>query len=218
MTDYNILCLHGFSSSSAIFESKNHIQKILQKSIKDANFYYLNGTHTIKGEEETFCWFYYDKDNILNIDWDLINNINYNEIDKSMKGQPLGGLIGIQESTEYLLKYIKEKNINCIIGFSQGGAMLYHLLNEKLIDQNIPCIFIGAFKPYHQNPNADKIQNKSLHMMGENDTVIKPELSHNLYDRFNDENKNIIVHNGKHVVSNNGESKRRIKEFFGIKK
>jgi predicted esterase len=195
----NILCLHGFNSNSERLELKNHIHTKNSPN----TYHYLNGPHQLPSDGQNYCWYYYDNENPLNINWE--------NIQLSQESQ----LIGLSESTQKIIDFIANNKIDAIIGFSQGGSMLFHLLEQKLISIK-KAIFVGTFIPYNLHSSYQYLETPSLHIIGKNDEVILPSWSQQLADRF--KTRVILEHNGKHVFPNNGHAKSVYRDFFSFQK
>ena len=188
----NFLCLHG------LFQNKDIIKKYFTPLLKSINStgVYIDAPYNVIP--------HYEKLKKLRV-------IYKNDFDdyKSWTKYP----ITMNSNDCYTLKYIAEylhdnKDINGIIGFSQG-AMIASLLNTNFfyeqynIKNNInKIILISGFmydNEYIYNIyNSGVININSIHIIGKNDPIIKPEKSIHLYNMY--PQGNIIYHNGGHNV------------------
>lgn len=105
--------------------------------------------------------------------------------------------IGIEESIE---KVKRELPCDGIIGFSQGGAftsLLAGMFEFKF------CIIIGGFPALDPKYTHlyERVSGKVLHVLGEEDSIVNPELSEKLFELCGKEKK-LVRHPGKHVIPN----------------
>ncbi|CAO3628557.1 unnamed protein product [Mucor hiemalis] len=141
-----------------------------------------------------------------------------------------GYYMGFKESIEYLKDFmIKEGPFDGVFGFSQG-ACLAAVMTVCLEDRTLaPTLFgpeyehpnfkfamlAAGFKPTKQiatqNIWTHKISTPTLHMIGEEDKLITPELQQELVDQCID--PVVILHAGGHVVPSNAPSRNATVAF-----
>lgn len=196
--DLNIICLHGFTQNSVIFQKK------LSKLIKNngpIKLYFLDGSVLLPGENEPRAYWIYDQNNPLNVEYDFY--------DANTK------IYSLEKSFELFLELAKKiGKVDGIIGFSQGGAFADYICNMFAAGK-IPydirfAIFIAA-RPFQNRTSKIKII-KTLHMYGTNDTVVPNQQSIELSQMC--ENTSSLVHNGQHIVPSNSDAKTAIKNFL----
>ena len=194
-TKIKCLCFHGFNQNAEIFhhrlasvrsQYKNRVEFIIHDA---PNRLPLPKTKTEL--PQTCAWYYYSKDDPLNIDWGAV----FNKIENKDE------LFGLETSINYVKEILANNKIDYFLGFSQGSAFLSLLCKLNIInkDNAKKLIFVSGFYPLKMDEiNTDKINIPSMHIIGENDEVIVPSSSRTLATMFSD--PIITVHKGKHVV------------------
>jgi len=195
----NIICLHGYGSSASIL--KKIMAKHVEKLELSYNLIFLDGPHKV-GENN--CWWYYDEK--LGDENDKI--INWRTITKEKS-------IGLEESIEYVKKYIENEKTYAVIGFSQGAAFANILAHRFYINKIVLC---SGFLIDNNLENSDnsKIGTISLHIFGEEDTIIPEELSRELLDIYTD--SQILSHEKGHIFPTNAVTRNKLLSFLDIKK
>lgn len=213
----NIVCFHGFAQNSDTM--KKRLSKLFRVK-KNYNLVYMDGAVKLPGEN-SFAYWVHSREDPLNIDWN----------DHSKDGTIL---YGIDDS---LKKFIELGNslgqIDGIIGFSQGGCFADYicklhanghvpLLSEgekvDLLPFNINfAIFISSRNFDRCGYNLAKPTIRSLHIYGDGDTIIPPNLSKDLSETYPANEKQIIIHRGAHIIPSTSETKAAIKKFLDKK-
>ncbi|KAI8378743.1 serine hydrolase FSH [Choanephora cucurbitarum] len=219
-----ILCLHGMVQNATVFRKKTAV--IRKKLDKMADMVYVTAPHLVTDprytseahraaaadenapeEEKPFGWWQPRKDPL-----------------------PEDGYFeGFRESIEYIKEIlIKEGPFDGIFGFSQGACLAAVLLVMLENRETMPL-----FGPEFKHPNfkfgivaagfissqqkatehiwTHKIKAPVLHMIGEEDTLITPELQQTLVDQCLE--PTIIKHTGGHVVPSNAASRNETVAF-----
>ncbi len=189
MSKPQILCLHGYGSTSSIL--KQIMSKHVEKLHPHYELIFLEGPHKINNGN---CWFYYDSKFGDNLDWKVVTKEE---------------ILGLEQS----LNYIKDKvqnltNFYGIIGFSQGAAFANIIAHQIEVPRLILCS--GFQVQYPQS--WTEISTNSLHIYGEEDKLITSDLSEQLSEIYT--NKQILTHEKGHIFPNNGAARNRILQFL----
>ncbi|KAK1937638.1 hypothetical protein X943_003526 [Babesia divergens] len=130
-------------------------------------------------------------------------------------------VIGLDESLKVIYDACKEHQADGIMGFSLGGLMTTIATQKALHDESVGwkpkfCVLFSA--PVVGNENvrklldqAGKIDIPSLHMISENDTIVKPERSYQLLKYFTE--PRVKYHKAGHAVPHT-EAKEVYQKFF----
>ncbi|KAI8373181.1 serine hydrolase FSH [Radiomyces spectabilis] len=221
-----ILCLHGMVQNATVFRKKTAV--IRKKLDAIAELVYVTAPHLIVDprytseamreaaadanapeESKPFGWWQPTSDNVLT---------------------PDGYYQGFKESLQHVKNIlIKDGPFDAIFGFSQGAclaAIVTELLENKAVMPELMspdfahppfrfAIICAGFKPLTQEATqkvfSEKIKTPSLHMLGEQDTLITPERAILLAEAF--ENPAILKHAGGHVVPSNAPSRNELVAF-----
>jgi predicted esterase len=203
-----ILCLHGYAQNLKVFHKRTAVLKKALKNI--AELYYVQGPFVCSmnpANHESF-----DIDENTPEDEKPFGWWNFSKEEKC---------IGLEESLELLIKYMKEEGpFDGILGFSQGSSMAailcahLELENEKH-NPDIPKVpsfvmFFSGFRPddsdYDKYFNTErKLKIKSLHVYGKEDHWLDPERSKKLISYF--ENPTILAHSGGHFIPMEAEKR-----------
>jgi predicted esterase len=184
----NILCLHGFRTSKDHFEKS--INKKIVSKLKNHKFYFINSLFSHK--EEGYQWWNTTKEGLYNLE-------KYDTID---------------ESIEYIIKFIKENKIDILWGFSQGGCIaniIAHkypkLLKKVIISSGFPTTDLNLI-----NTVNHKIELDCLITYGEKDDLVIPSLTKKLVDDY----KKVVLYEHKwgHVIPNDNKFMEVLLEFL----
>lgn len=162
--------LHGYGQTAEKFKSASaNVRKVLGSQFE---YVYLDAPHPVidlKGEAG-YGWWTLDEEGIL-------GTKSYNvDVEKMKIYNPVG-----------------------VVGFSQGGVCAYILSLSMKLDF---CICIGAYAPLDPQWlgfEGCATNTKYLVVYGEKDTIVKPELSVDLYTKIKG-TKKIVSHPKTHVV------------------
>lgn len=207
MGKINIICLHGFTSNG------DQIKKCIKKSLninRDVELYGVDGFVELPSDQHSKynclskdqrAYWIYDKNSPLSVPtWGVDSLIK----EKFYFDESLNKLINIANKIE---------RIDGIIGFSQGGMFLEKLcqmqINKTLNFDFKFAVFISTCSFDDENL---KINIPSLHIYGENDSVVNPNRSIELINKFND--AIIYKHNGHHILPTNKTLKNILSEFI----
>jgi predicted esterase len=189
MSKPQILCLHGYGSTSSIL--KQIMSKHIEKLEPHYELLFIEGIHKARDGK---CWFYYDPKFGNNLDWKIVT-----------KEQ----ILGLEESINYINDIIKNlTNFHAIIGFSQGAAFANIIAHQFEVPR---VIFCSGFLVQHPQ-SASQISTNSLHIYGEEDSLITPDLSEQLSEIYT--NKQILTHEKGHIFPSNGVSRKVILQFL----
>lgn len=204
----NIVCLHGFTQNSE--KMKNNLENLV-KDIPNLTLTYQDGSVKLPnhaGKVNPRAYWITDPDNPTKIIWDKLADLNIK-------------FFHLNDSLDELIELSnKLERIDGIIGFSQGGCFADYVC--KLITLNRSplkikfCIFISAMKfdrPDYLS-SCDEIypELKTLHIIGKNDILIKPEVSVRLAESY--PNKIIYHHDGAHNIPCSDEAKEIVMKFL----
>lgn len=201
-----ILVLHGYGQSAEICKS-NMTNKHSISLWGDAELFFLNGPHVLPSKDENkteaYAWFTFPDNDPLNIPWDDVAKGKIN-----MKG--------CEESVELVKQKIKELNIDGLAGFSQGSTLAAIVMGQLQGLDHCPKFSIHMSGFYL--PNLNPIKTQSLHIMGENDEIVKCEFSEMLSTYF--EKPCIVKHKEKHYIPKDRKKPIRdaIQEFIVAQK
>ncbi|KAI8082004.1 serine hydrolase FSH [Gilbertella persicaria] len=220
-----ILCLHGMVQNASVFRKKTAV--IRKKLDKIADMVYVTAPHLILDpkytseahraaaadenapeEEKPFGW------------WQPYRDQQTEE----------GFYQGFKESIERIKEImIKEGPFDGVFGFSQGACLAGVLLTLLENRDAMPSLFgpdfkhpnfkfgivAAGFKPSQQRATENiwshKISTPTLHMIGEEDSLITPELQQTLVDQCID--PVVLRHSGGHVVPSNAAARNETVAF-----
>lgn len=190
-----MLCLHGFEQNPVVFNTKlasfrSKLKNRFDFIIPQAPNVLPKQNEDNPEEEFVYAWYYYSEETPLDIEWDkLIDSVS--DIDQ---------LFGLKHSIETIKNCLLEHpDIEYILGFSQGAAMLSLLCKLGMISNNKKLIFVSGFYPLKYDTLCENFSHQNtIHVWGELDTIILPKFSEALSQFFPD--PQIIKHKGKHVV------------------
>lgn len=189
-----ILCLQGFGQSAQTFRERTASFRSKLKNKYD--FLCPPATQPLQGPDERRAHWVYDREDPNSVEW-------AKEYDRH---ESVDSLLGYGE-TERMVRalFVEHKDrIRVVLGFSQGGAAVALLCQRGVIPAHVPVILACAFYPLKLPRDQDKereqkIQNPSLHCIGQLDDVISPAASERLACTFF-ENPVYQRHSGKHVI------------------
>ncbi len=189
-----MLCLHGFGQNSVVFTEK--LASFRSKLKTKFEFIIPQAPHLLpklnkddNNEQSVYAWYYYSQEHPREIKWnELFDSIT--DINK---------LYGLSESVDLIKQILlDEPDIEYILGFSQGAGLLSLLCKLGIIDKTKKLLFFCGFYPLKYDTLPNKFVYKSIHVLGEQDTVILPKFSEDLSKLFLD--SNLVRHNGKHII------------------
>ncbi|KAK9455099.1 serine hydrolase FSH [Dipodascopsis uninucleata] len=197
-----ILFLHGYTQSGSSFAKKS---AGLRKALTKLGFEALYATGPIAltvpedaSEEERA----------------RLSGIGYGEDSYAwfIKNDSTGNYDGIDKSWTYLSDYIRKQGpFVGAIGFSQGAGILGLLCNnlQKLVPEHPPLKFAVLFSGFRSTvPEHQKlypITLPTLHVLGQNDSIVPVERSQTLVDASEESNRTVYIHPGGHFVPSNRE-------------
>jgi predicted esterase len=188
-----VLCLHGFGQTAETFRERTASFRSRFKNKYE--FLCPLGTQALEGPDQRRAHWVYDRKNPNAVRW-------ANEYDKHESVASLLGYEQTEEAVRALFAEHKER-IRCVLGFSQGGAAVALLCQRGVIPEHVPVVLACAFYPLRLPADADakaraRIQNPSLHCIGQRDDIIAPAVSEQLASFF--ANPVFQRHSGKHVI------------------
>lgn len=214
-----ILMLHGFVQSDKIFSSKTGG---LRKNLNKIGFdlFYPNSPMKITKEELMAHHNIQpgeDSDKKMASEFNTTTNgqdVYYGWWKR--KSKSLQEFDISQEVMDYLHNYVLENGpFEGIMGFSQGGAFAGYLLTNfhKLLDlthdQQPPLKFFVTFSgfrleapQFQSSYDKHPLSTPSLHVQGEQDTVVAETRVLSLYDSFQEDRRTLLKHPGGHYVPN----------------
>lgn len=191
-----ILCLHGFCSTAKHLEGG---LKGLQKHLANASpieLHFLQSPHALPIPDDAR-----QRANKLGLGLDYVQR--YSWWRASDDGTEYRGW---KESVSYVKEYMKNSGpFHGILGFSQGAAMAAVLCASMQQTNELSfVILIGGFPP--RDTDLQKLisesstlkQIRSLHVIGEADEVVKPEVSRKLAQAFC--SPSFMLHSGGHYI------------------
>jgi len=185
---YNILCLHGCCQNQDMLQSllKNFINICDKDKEHQFNFYYVQAEY--QHPDGGFTWY-----NIPLVVKD-IGKIKYNE---NM----------VKPTLEYIDRIIKEKNINILMGFSQGGNVVDCYLKYYVHTQIKKAVILSSYSLVNENePIIDDVS--VLNVISKTDEIVPYELYPKNYIH-----SQLIEHDKGHKFPRNGIF-REIKNFM----
>ncbi len=125
------LLLHGFRQNESIFRGRSGaLRSILKKYA--TSFEYLQGPVPLESEnggQETYGWYFRSP----------------SEDERS----------NVDESAELVMNYVKEHDIEMVVGFSQGATLGLGLLHRMLRSAELPALkVVIMFSPYFPSSAA----------------------------------------------------------------
>lgn len=184
-----VLLLQGFNQNKEMFLQRSATFRSRYKNkfeflMPEAPYVLPNGNR---------AWYVYNIETPLDIKWEEI-------VDKIEDTSLLYGFEESKQLIEFILKEHGE-DIKYILGFSQGGSVLSILVAQGVVPSNIPVIFDAGFYPlkYSTLDDKAKLTQPNLHVIGEGDTVISPELSKKLAELLFASPK-YQIHKGRHII------------------
>ncbi|KIW03556.1 uncharacterized protein PV09_05316, partial [Verruconis gallopava] len=230
MSKLRILCLHGFTSNGAV-----HAQQLrrITSQLPEYDFLFPDGPHQVDIKEQM------DMSNPGNQAWSNLvlssgpagHRAWWFARDGDWKSKTTGGFIGLEESLEYLGRFLQEHGpVHAIWGFSQGACftgMLCSLLQPKLasnfLRKHIPAhaapppqagvIFSGfrARFPQYDGLYESVIDMPTLHVFGKQDPLVRRERSEALMTVCKDPES--LIHPGGHDIPKAAEDVAKIVHF-----
>lgn len=155
---YSIGVLHGCRQDKIIIESllKDYVKKIKKYTNNDCKISYLDGQydHTDKGK----MWYKTTLD---------LGRIGTDDISES----------DIDETLNYINSFVKENNINILIGFSQGGNVVSTYLRLRNKDKHIvsAAIISGYDFPRYLDNEIDNVNLVTVY--SESDNIVDYRLT-----------------------------------------
>lgn len=152
-------------------------------------------------------------------------------LDDDKYGWWIHDYIGLDNSVSKIINVCNKLQDYMVIGFSQGGCILDHLISNNLINPKYR-VFIGSMThptemkfvqenytlEEHDSKNLERShfiqkpgEHKTLHIIGLNDTIISPDMSFQLSVKHPGE---VYTHQGKHVIPSNSEIRNMIKKMI----
>jgi predicted esterase len=207
-----ILVLHGFYDSA---QNRQNQMRSLIRSMKDIEFVFINSPFPFidygflkssqnSSNEQRYQWMSYKPE------WPVIN-YNYDTI---------------KESTEYIIDYINQNGpFDGLLGFSQGAivcvAMLLKIPTWPLLSNCIKFVILVGCPPIN-DPTIKPIletfnqqdQLPTLHISGQNDTLITSEMSEIIFKYFNPSLAEFYLHKGGHYCPNDSDFRQKLKDFI----
>jgi len=114
-------------------------------------------------------------------------------------------VFGLDESIDLVAKIFQDHaDIEYVLGFSQGAALLSALCEACVIPVDTKLVFVSGSGFFHSKEEQEKYAplyanyKSTQHVIGEADTVVLPKFSDALYERFPD--PHVLWHDGAHVV------------------
>ncbi|GMM38761.1 putative serine hydrolase [Saccharomycopsis crataegensis] len=189
-----VLCLHGFAQTGPVFSAKSSgFRKMLKKSKIET--LYLDGPVNLTAEDLPF-----DASG-LGADGNDFKSWWYNIDD-----------FNIDPAIETVKSYIKEHGpFDGILGFSQGAAFAQLITNNmESLGNTKPVKFAVYFSgyvtknlPVNEKYLANKIEIPTLHVMGEQDTVVGNDRSMEFVEKYTKPGTaTVFKHPGGHYVPN----------------
>jgi len=188
-----MLCLHGFGQSSTVFNKRlasfrSKIKNKYEFIIPQAPFRLPQLNKENLTEEPAYAWYYYSKETPDKVIWsDMFDKI-----------PDIDSLYGLQDSIDLINKTLSDNpDIEYILGFSQGAALLSLLCLLGIIKSDKKLIFVSGFYPLKYD-TCKTFTHKSMHIIGEADEVIPPKASVDLSKFFTD--PVFVYHKGEHII------------------
>lgn len=155
----------------------------------------------LKGEHN--CWMYYEKDGIF-MEMDIPEWRNVANLEAHARGS--------DESIELVQKILNEEKFNCIMGFSQGAALINMMLQRNLLND---IKFIVMATPFICFARDNKpIQNmfpKIIILEAENDTCIVRNQTQQVINNYS--GCDVIRYKGDHCDLKAGDFMRVLELF-----
>lgn len=194
MSKLKILCLHGFTSNGQVHA---HQLRRITKALAEYDFEFPDGPHEVdiesqfdmnKGENQSWIKLVSELSTSGHRAWWFARDGNWQNKE--------GGFFGLEDSLDFLGKYMHERGpFHAIWGFSQGAClagMLASLLQEKqaahslrkLMPVDLPApkasvVFSGFRARFSQYDSVYEpgIDVPMLHVIGEDDPLVNSERS-----------------------------------------
>ncbi|KAI9318658.1 serine hydrolase FSH [Dichotomocladium elegans] len=227
-----ILCLHGYAQNAILFRKKT---AALFRDMEDTiERVYVRGPHVVLDPEYASMVERATKagndvsEELRPYAWWFAN--------RQGPGTDDGYYYGFKDTMAYIKKILLEEGpFDGVLGFSQGACLagiLAHALefrslpddNVQLLPRDFPhpplqfVILAGGFKPLQQATKGilysskRKVETRSLHMIGEVDTVVAPERMDALTAAF--KNPVIFRHAGGHFVPSTAAARKSLASFL----
>ncbi|KAI9297480.1 FSH1-domain-containing protein [Neoconidiobolus thromboides FSU 785] len=215
MSKLRLLMLHGYTQNKNVFEKKCGA---LRKSLKNhCEFQFIDAPFELTDKEEIkkYSGNSIGDENEKQLAWFIRNSNVYD---------------GLDESVDYLLKFINENGpFDGILGFSQGGIMASII--SKMIEEDIEeikqkynsinlfkfNIIVSGFLPRDERVLDYYKKNStipSLFIIGERDDLVLPANSLKLKERY--DNATLLTHEGGHFIPTKAIYKAEILKFVNL--
>ena len=205
-----ILCLHGFCSTAKHLEGGlKGLQKHLAKASPPIELQFLQSPHALPIPDDAR-----QRANKLGLGLEYVQR--YSWWCASDDGTEYRGW---KESVSYVKEFLKKNGpFQGVLGFSQGAAMAAVLCASMQQTNELGfVILIGGFPP--RDTTLQKLisgsstlkQIRSLHVIGEADEVVKPEVSRKLAQAFC--SPSFMLHSGGHNIPTSRSHCETIVEF-----
>lgn len=185
---FRILCLHGCCQTSEMCKSvlKNFIEICNKDKSAKFEFYFMEGKYVHPDGGKTW----YNKPLVVAD----IGNINYDE-----------NLV--KDTLEDVHSFVLEKDINILMGFSQGGNVVDTYLHYHDHPNIKKAVILSSYSL--NDPNRNIVDDVSvLNLISECDTVVP----HHLYPK-NYTSSTLIMHDKGHKIPGN-PIMRQVKDFI----
>lgn len=188
------LALHGYGQSAEIIK-ENMTNKHSLSLWCEAELFFIDGPyilHAKEGKLDGHAWFTFPDNDAFNIPWDDVATSSVS-------------IHGRQESVDIVIEQIKTLKIDALVGFSQGATLAAIVMAE--IDPLYRPKFSIHMSGFYL-PDIKQVTTPSLHIIGENDEIIKPKYSQMLASCF--DNPVTVMHKEKHYIPK--DRKKHVKE------
>jgi predicted alpha/beta hydrolase family esterase len=148
--------------------------------------------------------------------WFLLSETDPADASLSQSGKPMK-YIGLDQSLAVVEKELglcRDEELVCVLGFSQGGVFV-HILSRlaEIMPESFgriqAAIVASGFAGQHcsdetdkyhvgRMPDRDKLSMPSLHIIGEKDTSVRPELSFDLVSIY--DKSEVLLHEKGHII------------------
>lgn len=174
-----IAVLHGCCQNSEMIENllKDYIKKV-KKTNGDNQVYFIQGQYIHR--DRGYMWYR------THLELDRIGSDDIPESD-------------INETLDYIESFIKEKEINCLIGFSQGGNVVSTYLRLRNGDSHITKSIIMAGYDFPRYVNLPIIVSKLILIYSEEDKIVDYKLTESISSEAIK-----LSHNKGHIIYNRG--------------
>ncbi|KAK3278159.1 hypothetical protein CYMTET_13886 [Cymbomonas tetramitiformis] len=223
---FRILCLHGYLQNEEAFR---HRTGSLRKALKSkAEFIFVDAPVTavpLAADDEQACggdstvgvglrgWWVAGENN----DEALAKNEGAQGVSPRVRPSQSKQAIGWDTSSEFLSQVSDTLGpFDGVLGFSQGASVAALLLAQNRLPTVKFAILISGFLPvdaelrkFVTHPGAIRIP--SLHVIGENDTLVPRDRTQELENIF--ECPCVFAHDGRHMVPSNAEFRNIVKRF-----